>query len=98
MANHIPVHKEVLLNPDLSLAEKGLYALLCCYAGDNGSCPPYGRREFAAILDISPSTMGVYAERLIELGYISVSKERRNGQTGHKCCRHTVNQLKEVDR
>ena len=94
MAN-IPISDKVLQDPALSLAEKGFYACFCYYAGDNGSCP-YGLREFAAILDISPVTFGGYVSRLIELGYISVIKAKGNGR-GNKHCVYTVNHLKEVD-
>jgi DNA-binding MarR family transcriptional regulator len=81
MAKHISINDEVLLNPDLSLAEKGLYGYFWCVAGDDGSCP-HNANEICRVLEISPSTFRGHVARLIQLGYISVGKSRRNG---HQC-------------
>lgn len=73
--------KFVMLDPDLSLEAKAIYAYFCSYAGNGTSAFP-GRDIILYHLQIDKNTYYKHYNQLIEQGYISV--EQKNTEGGFK--------------
>lgn len=73
------VEKWVLTDPNISISAKGLYALLCAFAGDKGNAFP-GTNLLRHQLNVSKDTIHKYIKELREKGVIQVEQERKKGQ------------------
>ncbi len=73
------VEKWVLTDPKLSISAKGLYALLCSFAGDKDNAFP-GTDLLRYQLNISKDTLHKYIKELREKAIIRVEQEREAGR------------------
>lgn len=67
--------KAVMLDPDLSIQAKGIYAYFCSYSGSNGAIFP-GRDRILADLNLSKNGYYKHYKALIDHGYIKVVKKK----------------------
>jgi len=75
------VEKWVLTDPKISISAKGLYALLCAFAGDKGQAFP-GTDLLSHQLNISKPTLQKVIKELKESNVISVDQVRSGGRFG----------------
>lgn len=73
------VEKWVLTDPKIHASAKGLYALLCAFAGDKGQAFP-GTDLLRHQLGLSKNTLHKYIKQLSEFGVISIEQKRDGGQ------------------
>lgn len=73
------VEKWVLTDPKIHASAKGLYALLCAFAGDKGHAFP-GTELLRHQLGLSKNTLHKYIKQLEEFGVIRVEQERKGGK------------------
>lgn len=76
------VEKWVLTDPKISISAKGLYALLCAFAGDKGHAFP-GTELLSHQLNISKPTLQKVIKELKDHGVVHVEQVRRDGRFGH---------------
>lgn len=75
------VEKWVLTDPKISISAKGLYALLCAFAGDKGQAFP-GTDLLIHQLNISKPTLQKVIKELKDANVISVEQVRSGGRFG----------------
>ena len=73
------VEKWVLTDPKIHASAKGLYALLCAFAGDKGHAFP-GTELLRHQLGLSKNTLHKYIKQLEEFGVVKVEQERKGGK------------------
>lgn len=73
VGNYGIVENEVMRNPSIPLAAKGLYCILASYAGDKDYCFP-SRKTLMREAGITKDTLTRHLQTLIDAGY--VTKER----------------------
>lgn len=82
------VGKRVMCDPDLKVTAKAIYAYICTYSNFSSGNGEYqqawpGLKRICADLKINRDTYHKHLSQLIDLGYISVSQIRENGQFQH---------------
>lgn len=73
------VEKWILTDPKLHASAKGLYALLCAYAGDKGQAFP-GTDLLRHQMGLSKNTLHKYIKQLEGFGVIKVDQLRTDGK------------------
>ena len=73
------IPKFVMLDTDLTIEAKGIYAYFCSYAGSGNSAFP-GRDKILADLDVSKDTYYKHFRKLTEEGYITVKQVSKGGK------------------
>jgi len=71
--------KLVMQDPNLSIEAKAIYAYMASFAGNGGEAFPSINRA-CRDLNVSKNRFLRHRKQLIESGYITVKKERRNGK------------------
>lgn len=75
--------KRVMIDTNLSIQAKAIFAYLCTYAGNGDNAFP-GRKLITYQLGISKDTFTKYMKELKKYGYVEVYKsERKNGKFSH---------------
>lgn len=76
------VEKWVLINPDISIGAKGLYALICAYAGNKDNAYP-SVGLMCSQLNISKNTLHKYLKELRDNNCIGLEQVREGGKFSH---------------
>lgn len=76
------VEKWVLINPDISIGAKGLYALICAYAGNKDNAYP-SVGLMCSQLNVSKNTLHKYLKELKNNGCIELEQVREDGKFSH---------------
>ena len=76
------LHKSVMLDTELSLQAKAVFAYLVTYAG-NGDVAFPSRELMCYHLNINNHTLGKYLKELKEKGYIKVEQVKEDGKFSH---------------
>ena len=74
--------KAVMIDRDLSLQAKGIFAYLVTYAGNSETAFP-SLRTISYQLRISKDTAGKYIKELRENGYLEIEQKREDGRFSH---------------
>ena len=74
--------KAVMIDRDLSLQAKGIFAYLVTYAGNSETAFP-SLRTISYQLRISKDTAGKYIKELKENGYLEIEQKREGGRFSH---------------
>ena len=74
--------KAVMIDRDLSLQAKGIFAYLVTYAGNSETAFP-SLRTISYQLRISKDTAGKYIKELRENGYLEIEQKREGGRFSH---------------
>lgn len=76
------VEKWVLTNPDISIGAKGLYALICSYAGGKDNAYP-SIGLMCSQLNVSKNTLHKYLKELKDNNCIDIEQVREGGKFSH---------------
>lgn len=76
------VEKWVLTNPDISIGAKGLYALICSYAGGKDNAYP-SIGLMCSQLSVSKNTLNKYLKELKDNNCIDIEQVREGGKFSH---------------
>lgn len=76
------VEKWVLINPDISIGAKGLYALICSYAGGKDNAYP-SIGLMCSQLNVSKNTLNKYLKELKDNNCIDIEQVREGGKFSH---------------
>ena len=74
--------KAVMIDPNLSLQAKGIFAYLVTYAGNSETAFP-SQKTISYQLRISKDTVGKYIKELRENGYLEIEQKREGGRFSH---------------
>jgi len=74
--------KYVMIDPDLSIEAKAIYAYFCSYAGNGDTAFP-GRDTITHHLQVNKDTYYKHLRTLINQGYLSVNQEHHKGGKGN---------------
>ena len=74
--------KAVMIDRDLSLQAKGIFAYLVTYAGNSETAFP-SQKTISYQLRISKDTVGKYIKELRENGYLEIEQKREGGRFSH---------------
>ena len=94
--------KRVMIDPNLSLQAKGIFAYLVTYAGNGNEAFP-SLRTISYQLGISKDTAGKYIKELKENGYLEIEQKKENGRFSHNvyklipCPKFTVSESTSTD-
>ena len=94
--------KRVMIDPNLSLQAKGIFAYLVTYAGNGNEAFP-SLRTISYQLGISKDTAGKYIKELKENGYLEIEQKKENGRFSHNvyklipCPKFTVSESTSAD-
>lgn len=80
--------KIVMLDPDLSLEAKAIYAYFCSYTGNGNNTAFPGRNRIMHDLDISNNPYYRYLSQLTDNGYITI--KQKAGNPGHPGFKHNI--------
>lgn len=76
------IPKLVMLDRDLHVTAKAIYAYFCSYTGAGDTCFP-SRKEICYDLNISFETFTKHLKTLITSGYVKVEQIKENGRFSH---------------
>ena len=76
------LHKSVMLDTELSLQAKAVFAYLVTYAG-NGDVAFPSRELMCYHLNVNNHTLGKYLKELKEQGYIKIEQVKEDGKFSH---------------
>lgn len=74
--------KRVMIDPNLSIQAKAIFAYLVTYAGNSETAYP-SQRTISYQLGISKDTAGKYIRELRENGYLEIDQKREDGRFSH---------------
>lgn len=75
------IPKAVMIDPDISVTAKGIYALLASFAGGGKTAYPSVSYQ-CHVLGISEDTYKKHRQQLLDKGYIRITPTRVNGKQG----------------
>lgn len=76
------IPKVAMIDKNLNIYAKALYAYFCSYTGGGDTCFP-SRKKICYDLGISIDTFGKYLGQLVECGYIKVKQIKEKGRFSH---------------
>lgn len=76
------IPKAAMIDKNLNIYAKALYAYFCSYTGGGDTCFP-SRKKICYDLGVSIDTFGKYLKQLVENGYIKVEQIKENGRFSH---------------
>ena len=74
--------KRVMIDPNLSIQAKAIFAYLVTYAGNSETAYP-SQRTISYQLGISKDTVGKYIRELRDNGYLEIDQKREEGKFSH---------------
>ena len=89
VGNYGIVENEVLRNPSIPLAAKGLYCILASYAGDKDFCFP-SRETLCRDAGITKDTFYKHLQTLINAGYIAKGRYFPGNDGKFKNCTYVL--------